>query len=188
LKTLRHIYSTGSPLAPTSFDFVYKSIKPDVLLASITGGTDICSLFAGFESALPVYRGEIQCRMLGMAIQAFGPDGLEVEPGAEGELVCTKPFPCQPLGFWPLEGMGVPQELVNEASSRHRAAYFGVWPGVWCEWASSMVFVMIERDCRALVDFSCICRSGPIGWRVCQGTAEANQAGLNRSRGSHYTF
>lgn len=95
--------------------------------------------------------------MLGMAIQAFGPDGQEVEPGAEGELVCTKPFPCQPLGFWPLEGMGVLQELVNEASSRHRAAYFGVWPGVWCEWSSSTVFVMIERDCLALVDFSFSC-------------------------------
>ena len=99
--------------------------------------------------------------MLGMAIQAFGPDGKEVEPGVDGELVCTKPFPCQPLGFWPLDGMGVPQELVNEASSRHRAAYFGVWPGVWCEWTSSTVFVMIERDCLALVEFSCVYRSGP---------------------------
>ena len=71
--------------------------------------------------------------MLGMAIRAFGSDGKEVEPGAEGELVCTKPFPCQPLGFWPLGGMGAPQELVNAASARHRAAYFGVWSGVWCE-------------------------------------------------------
>ena len=69
-----------------------------------------------------------------MAIQAFGPDGKEVERGVEGELVCTKPFPCQPLGFWPLDGMGAPQELVNEASARHRAAYFGVWPGIWCEY------------------------------------------------------
>lgn len=82
-----------------------------------------------------------------MAIHAFGPDGMEVEPGAEGELVCTKPFPCQPLGFWPLEGVGAPQELVNEASARHRAAYFGVWPGVWCEWTSSAVFV---DDCARL--------------------------------------
>jgi len=104
-----------------------------------------------------------------MAIQAFGPDGQEVEPAAEGELVCTKPFPCQPLGFWPLEGMGVPQELVNEASSRHRAAYFGVWPGVWCEWAPSTVFVMIERDCLALVDFSCVCVLWPL---LAGGTAK----------------
>jgi hypothetical protein len=98
-----------------------------------------------------------------MAIQAFGPGGKEVERGAEGELVCTRPFPCQPLGFWPLEGVGVPQEQVNEARARHRAAYFGVWPGVWCEWTSSAVSVMIGRDCLALAHYSSVTPPWPEG-------------------------
>ncbi|KAJ3869570.1 acetoacetyl-CoA synthetase [Lentinula novae-zelandiae] len=130
LQTLRHIYSTGSPLAPQLFDWVYENIHPKILLGSITGGTDICSLFAGMNSALPVYRGEIQCRMLGMAVEAFSPDGIVNEPGVEGELVCVKPFPCMPVGFWPLPGFGS-DEAVQAAQKRFQDAYFSGSQGVW---------------------------------------------------------
>ncbi|KAG1754051.1 uncharacterized protein EDB91DRAFT_1101357 [Suillus paluster] len=123
LACLRHIYSTGSPLAPALFDYVYKYIHPSVLLASITGGTDICSLFAGMCSALPVYRGEIQCRMLGMAIETFTPAGHNCQTGEAGELVCVRPFPCMPIGFWPLSGFGT-DEIVKAAADRFRLAYF----------------------------------------------------------------
>ncbi|TRM67569.1 hypothetical protein BD626DRAFT_479170 [Schizophyllum amplum] len=130
LRTLRHIYSTGSPLAPALFDYVYEHIHPRVLLGSITGGTDICSLFAGMCTALPVFRGEIQCRMLGMAIEAFAPDGTVSPADEPGELVCLKPFPCQPVGFWPLEGFGAP-DAVENAKARYQQSYFSEFPGVW---------------------------------------------------------
>ncbi|KAG6814189.1 hypothetical protein H0H92_000866 [Tricholoma furcatifolium] len=130
LSTLRHIYSTGSPLAPPLFDYVYQHIHKDVLLASITGGTDICSLFAGMCSALPVYRGEIQCRMLGMAAESFTPSGALCAPGEPGELVCVKPFPCMPLGFWPLDGYGSKSE-VDAAALRYQQSYFSEFEGVW---------------------------------------------------------
>ncbi|GLB33820.1 putative acetyl-coenzyme A synthetase N-terminus [Lyophyllum shimeji] len=130
LSTLRHIYSTGSPLAPPLFDYVYRHIRKDVLLGSITGGTDICSLFAGMCSALPVYRGEIQCRMLGMAVESFSPSGTLCAPDEPGELVCVKPFPCMPLGFWPLPGFA-PDENVKAASYRYQQAYFSDVEGVW---------------------------------------------------------
>ncbi|KAF9247056.1 hypothetical protein BU15DRAFT_84622 [Melanogaster broomeanus] len=124
LSTLRYIYSTGSPLAHALFDYVYDHIHPNVLLASITGGTDICSLFAGMCTALPVYRGEIQCRMLGMAIETFSPNGVKTPPGHAGELVCVRPFPCMPVGFWPLPGFGVPQEAVETAAERIPSSLF----------------------------------------------------------------
>ncbi|TEB30279.1 acetoacetyl-CoA synthetase [Coprinellus micaceus] len=130
LSTLKHIYSTGSPLAPPLFDYVYEHIHPSVLLGSITGGTDICSLFAGMNTALPVYRGEIQCRMLGMAVEAFSPTGTPSAPEEPGELVCTKPFPCMPLGFWPLPGYGAKEE-VESAKKRFDESYFGEFEGVW---------------------------------------------------------
>ncbi|PIL37183.1 hypothetical protein GSI_00875 [Ganoderma sinense ZZ0214-1] len=130
LTTLRHIYSTGSPLAPHLFDFVYEHISRNVLLGSITGGTDICSLFAGMCSALPVFRGEIQCRLLGMAIEAFTPTGTAAAPDEAGELVCTKPFPCMPAGFWPLSGYGDP-ETVESATKRYQDAYFSEFKDVW---------------------------------------------------------
>ncbi|KAI0774307.1 acetoacyl-CoA synthetase [Fomes fomentarius] len=130
LSTLRHIYSTGSPLAPHLFDFVYEHISPHVLLASITGGTDICSLFAGMCTALPVFRGEIQCRLLGMAVEAFTPTGTVAGPDNAGELVCLKPFPCMPAGFWPLPGYGKP-EAVEAAQKRYQDAYFSEFKGVW---------------------------------------------------------
>ncbi|KAG8718896.1 hypothetical protein FRC08_004115 [Ceratobasidium sp. 394] len=130
LSSVRHIYSTGSPLAPQQFDYVYEHISKDILLASITGGTDICSLFAGMNAVLPVYRGEVQCRMLGMAVQAFSQDGKPLPPGETGELVCTRPFPCQPVGFWPLPGYGTKEEA-EKAQMRYEEAYFNAFKGIW---------------------------------------------------------
>ncbi|KIY49242.1 acetoacetate-CoA ligase [Fistulina hepatica ATCC 64428] len=130
LSTLKQIYSTGSPLAPHLFDYVYESISPDVLLGSITGGTDICSLFAGMCTGLPVYRGEIQCRMLGMAIQSYLPTGMPAAPGESGELVCLKPAPSMPVGFWPLPGFG-DDMAVASAKDRYKQAYFAEFEGVW---------------------------------------------------------
>ncbi|KIM46175.1 hypothetical protein M413DRAFT_16904 [Hebeloma cylindrosporum] len=130
LKTLRQIYSTGSPLAPPLFDYVYEHINPNLILASITGGTDICSLFAGMNSALPVFRGEIQCRMLGMAVESFSPTGTLNPPDESGELVCVRPFPCMPLGFWPLPGFG-PAVDVSAAQKRFYQSYFAEFNGAW---------------------------------------------------------
>lgn len=101
-----------------------------------TGGTDICSLFAGMCSALPVFRGEIQCRLLGMAVEAFTPTGAAAGADEPGELVCLKPFPCMPAGFWPLAGYGS-AEAVDAASKRYQDAYFSEFKGVWCECSCS---------------------------------------------------
>jgi len=119
LSEVRVILSTGSPLLPDGFDFVYKSIKPDVLLASISGGTDIISCFAGGCPIRPVYRGEIQCRALGMAVDIFDDTGKPVRVD-RGELVCTKPFPSMPVGFWNDPG-----------DAKYRAAYFERFPNIW---------------------------------------------------------
>ncbi|KAJ7179126.1 acetoacetyl-CoA synthetase [Mycena filopes] len=130
LSSLRHIYSTGSPLSEVLFKYVYEHIHPNVLLGSITGGTDICSLFAGMCSALPVYAGEIQCRMLGMAVESYDETGSVAAPDEPGELVCLKPFPCMPAGFWPLPGFGTDEE-VAAAKARYHQAYFAEIDGVW---------------------------------------------------------
>lgn len=119
LKTLRAILSTGSPLAPEGFDYVYAQIKGDVCLSSISGGTDICSCFVLGNPTLPVYRGEIQCKGLGMAVAVYNDEGQPVV-GEKGELVCTRPFPAMPLGFWH-----------DPDGKRYRAAYFERFPGVW---------------------------------------------------------
>jgi acetoacetyl-CoA synthetase len=119
LSELRVILSTGSPLLPDGFDFVYKSIRSDVLLASISGGTDIVSCFAGGCPIRPVYRGEIQCRALGMAVDIFDDTGKPVR-GDRGELVCTKPFPSMPVGFWN-----------DPDGAKYRAAYFERFPNIW---------------------------------------------------------
>jgi len=120
LTTLHSIYSTGSPLLSESFDYVYTSIKSDLCLGSITGGTDICSLFAGHNLASPVYRGEIQCRCLGMAISSWDSETARPVYDQSGDLVCTKPFPCMPVQFW------------NDADGeKYKKAYFDHWPGVW---------------------------------------------------------
>jgi len=119
LPELRTILSTGSPLAPSSFDFVYAHVKEDVQLSSIAGGTDIVSCFALGNPLLPVYRGELQCRGLGMRVEIYSPDGRPVRE-QQGELVCTAPFPSMPIGFW------------NDPGGRkYRAAYFERFRNVW---------------------------------------------------------
>ena len=101
LGTLEAIYSTGSPLAPSTFSYVYSSFPPNINLGSITGGTDIISLFGAPNPLLPVYEGEIQGPGLGMAIAAYDFTGIDVSAkGEPGDLVCTKPFICQPVAFW----------------------------------------------------------------------------------------
>jgi acetoacetyl-CoA synthetase len=124
LSTLKAIYSTGSPLAPSTFKYVYESFPPALNLGSITGGTDIISLFGAPCPLLPVRVGEIQCRGLGMAITAYSPDGTEVSPGEEGDLVCVKPFPCQPVSFW--HGTDPKQ-----GAKKYRESYFEMFEGVW---------------------------------------------------------
>jgi acetoacetyl-CoA synthetase len=119
LSSLRTILSTGSPLAPESFDYIYRDVKSDVCLSSISGGTDIVSCFALGNPTLPVYRGELQCIGLGMAVEVWGEDGKPVENGP-GELVCSKPFPSMPVAFWN-----------DPDGSKYRAAYFEHFPGVW---------------------------------------------------------
>jgi len=119
LTALRTLLSTGSPLLPEGFDYVYRAVKADLQLASISGGTDIVSCFALGCPDRPVYRGEIQCRGLGMAVDIFDEEGRPLR-GERGELVCTAPFPSMPLGFW------------NDAQgAKYRAAYFERFPGVW---------------------------------------------------------
>ncbi|MFI0400111.1 MAG: acetoacetate--CoA ligase [Thiolinea sp.] len=119
LSTVRTICSTGSVLAPESFDYVYRSIKQDVCLSSISGGTDIVSCFVLGCPILPVYRGETQCRGLGMAVDVFNDEGQPVV-GEKGELVCTKTFPSQPAFFWG-----------DETGQKYHEAYFARFPNVW---------------------------------------------------------
>ncbi len=117
---LRTLCSTGSPLVPESFDFVYEHIKQDLCLSSISGGTDIVSCFVLGNPMLPVRRGEIQCRALGMDVQVWDDERRPLR-GEKGELVCKAPFPSMPIGFWN-----------DPDGSRYRAAYFERFPGVWC--------------------------------------------------------
>ncbi|HET9725877.1 MAG TPA: acetoacetate--CoA ligase [Gemmatimonadales bacterium] len=119
LSALRAVLSTGSPLAAHSFDYVYASIKRDLHLASISGGTDIISCFALGNPVGPVWRGELQVRGLGMAVEVFDPEGRPTLE-REGELVCTRPFPSMPVAFWD-----------DPNGARYRAAYFDHYPGVW---------------------------------------------------------
>ena len=119
LSCMRAILSTGSPLLPESFDFIYQDVKDDVQLASIAGGTDIVSCFVLGNPAGAVWRGEIQMRGLGLAVEVWDDEGQPVV-GEKGELVCTKPFPCMPVSFWNDPG-----------GKRYRAAYFERFPGVW---------------------------------------------------------
>jgi acetoacetyl-CoA synthetase len=120
LPRLRTLFSTGSPLAPESFDYVYQCVKDDLCLSSISGGTDIVSCFALGCPTLPVWRGELQCRGLGMQVDVFDDDGKTVRD-EKGELVCTAPFPSMPVGFWN-----------DPDGAKYRAAYFDRFPGVWC--------------------------------------------------------
>ncbi len=119
LERLRAILSTGSPLVAEGFDYVYRSVKKDVCLASISGGTDIVGCFVIGNPILPVWRGEIQCRALGMAVEVFDEAGKPIRRG-KGELVCVKPFPSMPVGFWN-----------DPDGSKYRAAYFEKYPNIW---------------------------------------------------------
>jgi len=126
LKHLKVICSTGSPLTTDGFDFVYEAIRPEVQLASISGGTDLISCFVLGCPVLPVYAGEIQVRGLGMAVDVWDETGASVQD-QQGELVCTRPFPSMPIGFW------------DDADGRkYRAAYFEHFPGIWRhgDWAT----------------------------------------------------
>ena len=154
LSTVRTITSTGSTLAPESFDFVYTSIKQDVHLASISGGTDIVSCFVGGNPNGPVWRGEIQAAALGMDVDVFDEDGRSAGEAA-GELVCKTPFPSMPIGFWR-----------DDDGAKYRAAYFERFPGVWChgDWIRATVhggFIIYGRSDATL---------NPGGVRI--GTAE----------------
>ncbi len=119
LGSLRGIGSTGSPLPAEGFRWVYEAVGPDVLLASVSGGTDVCSAFVGGCPLVPVYAGEISCRMLGAKVEAFDSEGHAVT-GRLGELVIIEPMPSMPVGFWG-----------DVDGSRYRAAYFDQFPGVW---------------------------------------------------------
>jgi acetoacetyl-CoA synthetase len=119
LSPLRTVLSTGSPLLPEGFDWVYQRLKRDVQLASMSGGTDLISCFVLGDPTAPVWRGEIQTRGLGMAVEVWNEAGERVV-GEPGELVCTRPFPSMPLGFWG-----------DTDGRRYRAAYFERFPGVW---------------------------------------------------------
>lgn len=121
LNSLRLIMSTGSPLSPHSYDYVYRKIKPDLCLASMSGGTDIVSCFVLGNPVLPVRRGEIQCKGLGMAVEVWNEHGQPVI-GEKGELVCTRNFPSMPVGFWG-----------DNDGSRYHDAYFSQYPGVWAQ-------------------------------------------------------
>ncbi len=156
LASLRSILSTGSPLLPASFDWVYGHVKRDVHLASISGGTDLISCFLLGDPTAPVRRGEIQCAGLGMRVEVWDAEGRPLPPGRKGELVCTLAFPSMPVGFWD-----------DPDGSRYRAAYFQhfdrpVWRhGDWIERTPQGGYVIHGRSDATL---------NPGGVRI--GTAE----------------
>ena len=119
LSALRALCSTGSPLVAESFDYVYEAIKDDLHLASISGGTDICGCFVAGVPTKPVWRGEIQGPVPGMAVEVWDEDGKKLQTG-KGELVCVKPFPSMPLKFWN-----------DPDGAKYHKAYFARFPGVW---------------------------------------------------------
>lgn len=154
LSAMRTIASTGSPLAPESFDYVYSDIKADVHLASVSGGTDIVGCFVSGSPTLPVRRGEIQCGALGLDVAVFDENATPVR-ATKGELVCRRPFPSMPVGFWN-----------DPKGEKYKAAYFERFPGVWThgDWAEETLlggFVIYGRSDATL---------NPGGVRI--GTAE----------------
>ncbi|MDR6952797.1 acetoacetyl-CoA synthetase [Ancylobacter sp. 3268] len=154
LSKLKALTSTGSPLAPADFAYVYEAIKPDLHLASISGGTDIVSCFVLGDPTSPVYRGEIQAPGLGMAVEVWSDDGKPVT-GERGELVCTRPFPCMPVMFWN-----------DPEGAKYHAAYFERFDNVWChgdfaEWTAHGGIIIHGRSDATL---------NPQGVRI--GTAE----------------
>ncbi|KAE8232843.1 hypothetical protein CF326_g2121 [Tilletia indica] len=136
---VRQILSTGSPLRADLYPWILDVIGSDILIGSITGGTDICSLFAGHNEALPVRAGELQARNLGMDVDVFDDDGKSVGLGQEGDLVCKTPFPAQPLGFW------------RQPESKYKDSYYSQFPGVWfhgdfCMLSEDQGLVMLGRS------------------------------------------
>jgi len=119
LSRLRSVGSTGSPLSPEAFQWIYDQLDNDVWLFSTSGGTDVCTAFVGGVPTLPVYRGELQGRALGAKIEAFDEDGISVTDQV-GELVITEPMPSMPVFLWG-----------DEDGSRYRASYFDMYPGIW---------------------------------------------------------
>ena len=119
LSALRTMLSTGSPLSHEGFQYVYRDVKADLCLASISGGTDIISCFVLGNECLPVYEGEIQCMGLGMSVAIWDENGQPVS-GDRGELVCDRPFPSAPIGFWN-----------DPEGERYHSSYFATYPGVW---------------------------------------------------------
>jgi len=154
LHTVKAMLSTGSPLAAESFDFVYNAVKDDIHLASISGGTDICGCFVAGNPLSPVWRGEIQGPVLGMAVDVYDDQGKPL-PAGKGELVCTMPFPSMPVKFW------------NDPEGRkYHDAYFARFPGIWChgdfaEWTANRGLIIHGRSDATL---------NPGGVRI--GTAE----------------
>jgi acetoacetyl-CoA synthetase len=154
LSSIRLITSTGSPLAADSFDYVYRSVKADVPLTSISGGTDIMGCFVLGDPTSPVWKGEIQAPGLGMAVDVWSDDGTPVRM-QKGELVCTRPFVSMPVGFWN-----------DPDGKKYRAAYFDRFPNVWChgdfaEWTAHGGMIIHGRSDATL---------NPGGVRI--GTAE----------------
>jgi acetoacetyl-CoA synthetase len=156
LNAMRMMLSTGSPLSPESFEYVYEHIKPDVHLASIAGGTDIVSCFVLGHPQLPVWRGEVQAPGLGMAVEVYDASGTPLKPGGgKGELVCTAPFPSMPLGFWN-----------DPDGKKYFEAYFARFPNIWhhgdfAEWTAHGGMIIHGRSDATL---------NPGGVRI--GTAE----------------
>jgi len=154
LSRMRVLASTGSPLVPESFDYVYDAIKKDVHLASVSGGTDLCACFVGGDPTSPVWKGEIQAPAIGMAVDVWDDNGTPVK-GERGELVCTKPFPSMPVMFWN-----------DPDGKKYHAAYFDRFPGIWChgdfaEWTEHGGMIIHGRSDATL---------NPQGVRI--GTAE----------------
>ena len=155
LGSVRTVASTGSPLLPEGFAYVYDAVKPDVHLASISGGTDLCGCLVGGDPTGPVFAGEIQRPSFGLAVDVVGPDGTSLAPGARGELVCRTPFPSIPLRLW-----------ADPDDDRFRATYFTRFPGCWhqgdyAEWTAHGGVVIHGRSDATL---------NPGGVRI--GTAE----------------
>jgi acetoacetyl-CoA synthetase len=119
LRALRSLGSTGAPLPSAGFEWVYRDVSPDLLLGSVSGGTDLCTAFVGSSPLLPVYAGELQCRALGADVQAFDASARPVL-GQLGELVIASPMPCMPVSFWN-----------DPDGARYRESYFDHYPGVW---------------------------------------------------------
>ena len=170
LERLRTITSTGSPLSPEGFEYVYSEVKSDVHLASISGGTDLCGCLVNGDPTAPVYAGEIQRPALGLAIDVFDDGGRPCPPGTQGELVCTNAFPSMPLGFWD-DTDGAPGDASNRAlgispGPRYRRAYYERFAGVWhqgdfARWSANGGMVIAGRSDATL---------NPGGVRI--GTAE----------------